>query len=47
MNKLTVDEYLTNRQKYIYEGRSVEGSLAQKAAREQAYADKVIELRER
>ncbi|MEK4628233.1 polymorphic toxin type 15 domain-containing protein [Solibacillus sp. FSL R7-0682] len=47
MNKLTVDEYLKNRQKYIDEGRAVEGNLAQQAAREQAYTDKVIELREK
>ncbi len=47
MNKLTVDEYLKNRQKYIDEGRAIEGDLAQQAAREQAYTDKVIELREK
>lgn len=47
MNKLTVDEYLKNRQKYIVEGRALEGDLAQQAAREQAYTDKVIELREK
>lgn len=47
MNKLTVDEYLKNRQKYKDEGRALEGNLAQQAAREQAYADKVIELREK
>lgn len=47
MNKLTVYDYLKNRQKYIDEGRALEGDLAQQAAREQAHTDKVIELREK
>ncbi|MBB6716821.1 polymorphic toxin type 15 domain-containing protein [Clostridium gasigenes] len=45
MNKLTVDEYLKNRERYIAEGRAIEGNMAQKAAREKALADKVDELR--
>ena len=45
MNKLTVDEYLKNRERYIAEGRAIEGNMAQKAARENAYLDKVAELR--
>jgi Novel toxin 15 len=45
MNKLTVDEYLKNRERYIAEGRAIEGNMAQQAARENAYLDKVTELR--
>lgn len=45
MNKLTVDEYLKNRERYIADGRAIEGNMAQKAAREKALADKVDELR--
>lgn len=45
MNELTVQEYLDNRQKYIEQGRAIEGNAAQQAAREGAYLDKVSELR--
>lgn len=45
MNKLTVDEYLKNRDRYLAEGRAIEGNMAQKVARENAYLDKVTELR--
>ena len=45
MNKLAVDGYLKNRERYIAEGRAVEGNMAQKAAREKALVDKVDELR--
>ena len=45
MNKLTVDEYLKNRERYIAESRAIEGNMAQKAAREKALADRVDELR--
>ncbi|MDE6950949.1 MAG: hypothetical protein K2P64_08545 [Lachnospiraceae bacterium] len=44
MNKLTVQEYLDNRQKYIEQGRSIESNAAQQAAREKAFLDKVDEL---
>ncbi|EPY2275109.1 polymorphic toxin type 15 domain-containing protein [Clostridium sporogenes] len=47
MNKLTVDEYLKNRERYIAEGRAIEGNAAQKIARENAYLDKVREFRKR
>ncbi len=45
MNELTVQEYLDNRQKYIEQGRAIESNAAQQAARENAYLDKVSELR--
>ena len=45
MNKLTVDEYLKDRERYINEGRTIEGNMAQKVARENVYLDKVTELR--
>lgn len=45
MSRLTVQEYLDNRQKYIEQGRSLEGNSAQQVARENAYLDKVNELR--
>ncbi|WP_228471778.1 polymorphic toxin type 15 domain-containing protein [Listeria welshimeri] len=44
MNELTVDEYLKNRERYIAEGRALEGNAAQQAAREEAYVQKVNEL---
>ena len=44
MNQLTVDEYLTNRDRYLAEGRALEGNVAQQAAREQALTDKIEEL---
>ena len=33
LNDLTIDEYLKNRERYIKEGRALEGNAAQKAAR--------------
>ncbi|WP_457982525.1 polymorphic toxin type 15 domain-containing protein [Bacillus paralicheniformis] len=45
MNELTVEEYLKNRERYIAEGRALEGNAAQQAARENAYLEKVRELR--
>ena len=45
MNRLTVQEYLDNRQNYIDQGRTIEGNFAQQVARENAYLDKVNELR--
>ncbi|UZQ52269.1 polymorphic toxin type 15 domain-containing protein [Clostridium kluyveri] len=44
MNKLTVDEYLKNRERYIAEGRAIEGNMAQQAARKEALANKIDEL---
>ena len=44
MNELTVDEYLKNHEKYIEQGRTIEGNAAQQAAREEAYVQKVTEL---
>lgn len=46
MNELTVDEYLKNRERYIAEGRAIEGNAAQKMARKEALKDKIAELRE-
>ena len=45
MNELTVDEYLINRDRYIAEGRAIEGNAAQKMARQEALKDKIAELR--
>ena len=45
MNKLTVDEYLKNRERYLAEGRAIEGNMAQQAARKEAQAQKIAELR--
>ncbi|RIJ63131.1 polymorphic toxin type 15 domain-containing protein [Rummeliibacillus sp. POC4] len=44
MNELTVDEYLKNRERYIAEGRALEGNVAQQTAREEAFSDKLAEL---
>ncbi|OEG15352.1 hypothetical protein BCR23_09870 [Enterococcus quebecensis] len=44
MNELTVEEYLANRERYLAEGRALEGNIAQQAAREQAYTKKLNEL---
>ena len=44
MNELTVDEYLKNSERYIAQGRAIEGNAAQQAAREEAYVQKVNEL---
>ena len=45
MNKLTVDEYLKNRERYIAEGRAIEGNIVQQAVRKEARAQKIAELR--
>lgn len=45
MNELTVNEYLKNRDRYIAEGRAIEGNTAQKMARQEALKDKIAELR--
>ncbi len=45
MSELTVDEYLKNRERYIAEGRAIEGNAAQKMARQEALKDKIAELR--
>lgn len=45
INSLTVDEFITNRNRYLEEGRAVEGNAAQKLARQEALKDKVMELR--
>ncbi|MBC1975860.1 polymorphic toxin type 15 domain-containing protein [Listeria booriae] len=47
MNELTVSEYLANREKYLAQGRALEGNPAQQVARERAYTEKVNELQER
>lgn len=47
MNKLTVDEYLKNRERYISEGRAIGGNMVQQAARKEAQAEKIAELRKR
>ena len=44
MNELTMDEYLKNRERYIAEGRALEGNAAQQTAREEAFSDKISEL---
>src|SRR5699024_11195479 len=45
MNQLTVEEYLQNRERYLAEGRAIEGNAAQNMARQEALKDKVTELR--
>ena len=45
MNELTINEYFKNREKYLTEGRSIEGKAAQQAARENAYMEQVRKLR--
>jgi len=47
MNELTVDDYLENRDRYIAEGRAIEGNAAQKMARQEALKDKITELRKK
>ena len=44
LNKLAVKEYFENRKEYIKNGRSSEAKAAQKAARENALADKYNEM---
>lgn len=46
LNKLTVEEFINNRDAYLENGRSSEGSAAQQRYREQARADKIREYRE-
>ncbi|MBC1458183.1 hypothetical protein HB850_10470 [Listeria newyorkensis] len=46
MRKLTVDEFLTNRDDYLLNGRSSQGDSAQKLARKQATQDKIDDLME-
>ncbi|MBF1111487.1 MAG: hypothetical protein HXL62_04100 [Streptococcus sp.] len=45
MNELTVQEYLDNRERYIAEGRALEGNAVQQAARREALSRKYKELR--
>ncbi|TFH62555.1 polymorphic toxin type 15 domain-containing protein [Peribacillus frigoritolerans] len=45
LNDLTIEEYLKNRERYIEEGRALEGNAAQKLARKEALKEKVLELR--
>ncbi|MFC7785528.1 polymorphic toxin type 15 domain-containing protein [Rossellomorea sp. GCM10028870] len=44
MNELTVNEYLKNREKYVTQGRAIEGNAAQQAAREKALNKQIEEL---
>ena len=44
LNDLTVQEYFDNRERYLKEGRSKEGTKAQRAARKEALEDKTREL---
>ncbi|WP_246061256.1 polymorphic toxin type 15 domain-containing protein [Paenibacillus oralis] len=44
INQLTVYDYLKNSERYIAEGRAIEGNAAQQAAREEALAQKINEL---
>lgn len=44
LNDLTVQEYFDNRERYLKEGRSKEGSKAQRAARKKALEDKIRDL---
>ena len=46
LNDLTVQEYFDNRERYLKEGRSKEGSKAQKVARKKALDTKIFELME-
>ncbi|WP_311774156.1 polymorphic toxin type 15 domain-containing protein [Listeria booriae] len=45
MNELTVSEYLANREKYLAQGRALEGNVMQQATREESFTQKVNELR--
>lgn len=44
MNKLTVSEYLANREKYLTQGRNLEGNAVQQAVREKNLVKKTEEL---
>ncbi|WP_336047119.1 polymorphic toxin type 15 domain-containing protein, partial [Solibacillus ferritrahens] len=45
INELTVDEFIKNRDRYLKDGRAIEGDAAQKLARKKALQNKVDELR--
>ncbi|WAG63737.1 polymorphic toxin type 15 domain-containing protein [Clostridium estertheticum] len=45
LNSSTSEEYLTNRDRYLKEGRALEGNAAQRVGRENAHLEKVNELR--
>ncbi|MFS0636845.1 polymorphic toxin type 15 domain-containing protein [Mesobacillus foraminis] len=45
MNELTVEEYLKNRERYIAQGRAIEGNAVQRAEREKQLSKKIKELR--
>ena len=47
MNELTVEEYLKNRERYLAEGRAIEGNAAQQAVREKELTNKIEELFEK
>ncbi|MBC1984131.1 hypothetical protein HCB37_04415 [Listeria booriae] len=46
MRKLTVDDFLRNRDDYLINGRSTQGDAAQKLARKQATQDRIDDLME-
>ncbi|UJF36437.1 polymorphic toxin type 15 domain-containing protein [Paenibacillus hexagrammi] len=46
MNELTVEEFIANRDRYLKDGRALEGDAAQKLARKKALQDKIDEFRE-
>ncbi|QOS82315.1 hypothetical protein JNUCC31_05450 [Paenibacillus sp. JNUCC31] len=45
INSLTVEEFIQNRDRYLRDGRALEGDAAQKLARQEALKEKVTELR--
>ncbi len=45
LNKLSVDDFIKNRDEYLKNGRSSAGSKAQKRYREEVHSDKVAEYR--
>jgi hypothetical protein len=45
INSLTVDEFIKNRDRYLKDGRALEGDAAQRLARQEALKEKVAELR--
>jgi hypothetical protein len=45
INSLTVDEFIKNRDRYLKDGRALEGDAAQRLARQEALKEKVSELR--
>ncbi|MFE4746859.1 polymorphic toxin type 15 domain-containing protein [Paenibacillus chitinolyticus] len=46
INELTVEEFIANRDRYLKDGRALEGDAAQKLARKKALQDKIDEFRE-